>query len=110
MAMMEAMAFLDVRLDLSSAYPTLIVCIGSLWRRLDNYVKAAGVEQPVGGVQHPDRQEHGKYESGVDMDVVRGRDEPGPHRCHGGGVERQQMPKGQASNRDSQRPERSPSS
>jgi hypothetical protein len=55
-------------------------------------VKQASVEQTVGGVDHPDRDEHGSELGPAQGNAGAARDKEGPERCDGGGVEREQMP------------------
>ena len=55
-------------------------------------VDQARVEQPVGGIQHPDGDEHRDDGRERKPDVVSGCDEPDPQRSHCGRIERKQMP------------------
>ena len=54
--------------------------------------RSAGVQQTVGGVEHPDGEGHGEGGGEGEMDVVGGGDEPGPESGDGGGVEGEKMP------------------
>jgi hypothetical protein len=53
------------------------------------------VEEAVGGVERPDREEHGGYCSSGEADVVGPSDEPGPESGYRGRVEREEMPEGE---------------
>jgi hypothetical protein len=55
-------------------------------------VEEASVEEAVGGVEHPDGDEHGEDGGEGKADVVGGSDEPDPERGYGGSVEREEVP------------------
>ncbi len=50
------------------------------------------VEQTVGGVDHPDGDEHGCRRGPRKRDAGTSREEPGPESCDRGSVEREKMP------------------
>jgi hypothetical protein len=52
----------------------------------------AGVQEAVGGVEHPDGEEHGCKPSGEEVKMDGAGYEPGPEGGYGWGVEREQMP------------------
>ena len=54
-----------------------------------------GVEETVGGVEHPDGDGHGEGGGEGEAEVVGAGDEPGPERGYGGGVEGEEMPEGE---------------
>jgi len=58
-------------------------------------VEEAGVQEAVGGVEHPDGDGHGEGGGEGETDVVGGGDEPGPESGDGGGVEGEEMPEAQ---------------
>jgi hypothetical protein len=55
-------------------------------------VEKAGVKEAVGGVEHPDRDEHGEDGREGKTDVISGGDEPDPKRGYRWGIEREEMP------------------
>ncbi len=55
----------------------------------------AGVQEAVGGVDHPDGEEHGGWLGPGEMDVGAAGDEDGPEGGYGGGVEGEEMPEGE---------------
>jgi hypothetical protein len=55
-------------------------------------VGEAGVQQAVGGVNHPDGEEHGGWLGPGEMEVRAAGDEDGPEGGYGGGVEGEEMP------------------
>ncbi len=55
----------------------------------------AGVQQAVGGVDHPDGEEHGGWLGPGKMEVGAAGDEDGPEGGYGGGVEGEEMPEGE---------------
>ena len=55
-------------------------------------VERASVQQTVGGIEHPDGEEHREGRRKRQPDVVGGGDEPDPERCYRRGIEREEMP------------------
>lgn len=55
-------------------------------------VEKAGIKETVGGVEHPDRDEHGENGREGKTDVIGGGDEPDPKRGDRGCIEREEMP------------------
>jgi hypothetical protein len=55
-------------------------------------VEEASVEKAVGGVEHPDSDEHRQDGGEGKADVVGGGDEPDPEGGYSGSVEREEMP------------------
>lgn len=55
-------------------------------------VEEAGIEQTVGGVEHPDGDKHGQNGGDGEVDVVGSGDEPDPEGGHSRGIQREEMP------------------
>ena len=53
---------------------------------------AAGVEEPVGGVEYPDGEGHGGYGGDWQSNATAMGDEPSPERGDRGCVEREEVP------------------
>ena len=58
----------------------------------DAGIHQTGIHQTIGGVEHPDGDDHGERGGDGKVDVVGGGDEPCPENGDSGSVEGEKMP------------------